>query len=185
MVVLDADSLMEAKTLIRMVQLMEANPQTGILQTAPQPIEAETPFARMLQFAGHCYGPIFQAGLNYWQAGNGNFWGHNAIIRTAPFIEHCALPAMPGSKRSRFMSHDYVEAALMRKANYQVGWPTSRSGLTRTCRPRDRLRQARRRWSRGNFQHSCLLMAQGHLRDQPPDQTLGNLPISARAWLRS
>lgn len=76
--------------------------------------------ARMLQFAGYCYGPIFQAGLNFWQSNNGNFWGHNAIIRTAPFIEHCALPAMPGSKHSRFMSHDYVEAALMRKANYEV-----------------------------------------------------------------
>ena len=162
MVVLDADSLMEAKTLIRMVQLMEANPQTGILQTAPQPIEAETPFARMLQFAGHCYGPIFQAGLNYWQAGNGNFWGHNAIIRTAPFIEHCALPAMPGSKRSRFMSHDYVEAALMRKANYQVWLAYSLGGSYENlpptmidCAKRDR------RWCRGNFQHSWLLMAQG------------------------
>jgi membrane glycosyltransferase len=162
MVVLDADSLMEAKTLVRMVQLMEANPQTGILQTAPQPIEAQTPFARMLQFAGHCYGPVFQAGLNYWQAGNGNFWGHNAIIRTAPFIEHCALPAMPGSKHSRFMSHDYVEAALMRKANYQVWLAYSLGGSYENlpptmidCAKRDR------RWCRGNFQHSWLLMASG------------------------
>ncbi len=162
MVVLDADSLMEAQTLIRMVQLMETNPLVGILQTAPQPIEAETPFARMLQFAGYCYGPIFQAGLNYWQAGNGNFWGHNAIIRTAPFIEHCALPAMPGSKRSRFMSHDYVEAALMRKANYQVWLAYSLGGSFENlpptlldCAKRDR------RWCRGNFQHSWLLMAKG------------------------
>ena len=162
MVVLDADSLMESQTLVRMVQIMEANPQTGILQTAPQPIQSQTPLARMLQFAGHCYGPIFQAGLNYWQAGNGNFWGHNAIIRTAPFIKHCALPAMPGAKHSRFMSHDYVEAALMRKANYQVWLAYTLDGSFENlpptlidCAKRDR------RWCRGNFQHSWLLMAQG------------------------
>jgi len=162
MAVLDADSLMEPKTLVRMVQLMEANPQTGILQTAPQPIQAETPLARMLQFAGHCYGPVFQAGLNYWQAGNGNFWGHNAIIRTAPFIEHCALPALPGPLHARFMSHDYVEAALMRKANYQVWLAYTLGGSFENlpptmidCAKRDR------RWCRGNFQHSWLLMARG------------------------
>ena len=162
MVVLDADSLMEAQTLVRMVQIMEANPLAGILQTAPQPIQAQTPLARMLQFAGHCYGPVFQAGLNYWQAGNGNFWGHNAIIRTAPFIEHCALPALPGAKHARFMSHDYVEAALMRKANYQVWLAYTLDGSFENlpptlidCAKRDR------RWCRGNFQHSWLLMAQG------------------------
>lgn len=162
MIVLDADSLMEARTLERMVRLMEANPRTGILQTAPQPIQAQTPLARMLQFAGHCYGPVFQAGLNYWQSNNGNFWGHNAIIRTAPFIEHCALPALPGTRHSRFMSHDYVEAALMRKANYEVWLAYTLDGSFENlpptltdCAKRDR------RWCRGNFQHSWLLMAHG------------------------
>ena len=185
MVVLDADSLMEAKTLARMVQLMEANPQTGILQTAPQPIQAQTPLARMLQFAGHCYGPIFQAGLNYWQSSNGNFWGHNAIIRTAPFIEHCALPAMPGSKHSRFMSHDYVEAALMRKANYQVWLAYTLGGSFENvpptmidCAKRDR------RWCRGNFQHSWLLMAQGLLPINRLHLSLGILSyLSSPLWL--
>jgi membrane glycosyltransferase len=185
MVVLDADSLMEAKTLARMVQLMEANPQTGILQTAPQPIQAQTPLARMLQFAGHCYGPIFQAGLNYWQSGNGNFWGHNAIIRTAPFIEHCALPAMPGSRHSRFMSHDYVEAALMRRANYQVWLAYTLGGSFENvpptmidCAKRDR------RWCRGNFQHSWLLMAQGLLPINRLHLSLGILSyLCSPLWL--
>ncbi len=185
MVVLDADSLMEPKTLARMVQVMEANPQTGILQTAPQPIQAETPLARMLQFAGHCYGPVFQAGLNYWQANNGNFWGHNAIIRTAPFIEHCALPAMPGSKHSRFMSHDYVEAALMRKANYEVWLAYTLGGSFENlpptmidCAKRDR------RWCRGNFQHSWLLMAQGLLPINRLHLSLGILSyLCSPLWL--
>jgi len=160
MVVLDADSLMEPQTLVRMVQIMEANPKAGILQTAPQPIQAQTPMARMMQFAGYCYGPIFQAGLNFWQSNNGNFWGHNAIIRTAPFIRHCALPAIPGAKRSRFMSHDYVEAALMRKANYEV-WLAYTLGGSFENVPPTMIDCAKRdhRWCRGNFQHSWLLMA--------------------------
>ena len=185
MVVLDADSLMEANTLARMVQLMEANPQTGILQTAPQPIQAQTPLARMLQFAGYCYGPVFQAGLNYWQSNNGNFWGHNAIIRTAPFIEHCALPALPGSKRSRFMSHDYVEAALMRKANYEVWLAYTLGGSFENvpptlidCAKRDR------RWCRGNFQHSWLLMARGLLPVNRLHLSLGILSyLCSPLWL--
>ena len=186
MVVLDADSLMEAKTLARMVQIMEANPQTGILQTAPQPIQAQTPLARMLQFAGYCYGPIFQAGLNYWQSNNGNFWGHNAIIRTAPFIEHCALPALPGSsKHSRFMSHDYVEAALMRRANYEVWLAYTLGGSFENlpptmidCAKRDR------RWCRGNFQHSWLLMAQGLLPINRLHLSLGILSyLCSPLWL--
>ena len=185
MVVLDADSLMEPLTLARMVQVMEANPKAGILQTAPQPIQAQTPMARMLQFAGYCYGPIFQAGLNFWQSNNGNFWGHNAIIRTAPFIEHCALPAMPGSKHSRFMSHDYVEAALMRKANYEVWLAYSLGGSFENlpptiidCAKRDR------RWCRGNFQHSWLLMAQGLLPINRLHLSLGILSyLCSPLWL--
>jgi len=185
MVVLDADSLMEPMTLARMVQVMEANPKTGILQTAPQPIQAQTPMARMLQFAGYCYGPIFQAGLNFWQSNNGNFWGHNAIIRTAPFIEHCALPAMPGSKHSRFMSHDYVEAALMRKANYEVWLAYTLGGSFENlpptiidCAKRDR------RWCRGNFQHSWLLMAQGLLPINRLHLSLGILSyLCSPLWL--
>ncbi len=68
------------------------------------------------------YGPAFIAGLNYWQCGEANFWGHNAIIRLAPFIEYCALPALPGKEPfgGHILSHDFVEAALMRKAGYAV-----------------------------------------------------------------
>lgn len=165
MVVLDADSLMEGRTLARMVQLMELNPQAGIIQTAPAPIQGETFFARMMQFSGLLYGPVFQAGLNYWQASSGNFWGHNAIIRTAPFIEHCALPTVTESGRegrTRFMSHDYVEAALMRRAKYEV-WLAYELGGSYENLPPTLVDHARRdrRWCRGNLQHSWLLTSKG------------------------
>lgn len=165
MVVLDADSLMEGQTLARMVQLMEANPSAGIIQTVPSPIQGETFFARLMQFSGVLYGPVFQAGLNYWQAGSGNFWGHNAIIRVAPFIDHCALPTLTGSTRSgqsRFMSHDYVEAALMRRAKYEVWMDYELGGSYENLPPTPVDHAGRdRRWCRGNLQHSWLLSAKG------------------------
>ena len=164
MVVLDADSLMAGETLIRLVQMMEANPQVGILQSVPAPIQGQTLFARLMQFAGTLYGPVFQAGLNFWQAGCGNFWGHNAVIRTAPFIEHCALPTLRGTDGAnvRFMSHDYVEAALMRRANYEV-WMAYETGGSYENLPPTLLDHARRdkRWCRGNLQHAWLVTARG------------------------
>jgi len=163
MVVLDADSLMEAETLMRMVQLMEVNPRAGIIQTVPAPIQAQTFFARLMQFAGTLYGPIFQAGLNYWQAACGNFWGHNAIIRCAPFMEHCGLPTLTqGAGRARFMSHDYVEAALMRRADYEVWMAYELGGSYENLPPTPLDHACRdRRWCRGNLQHAWMLTAQG------------------------
>jgi membrane glycosyltransferase len=164
MVVLDADSLMTAETLVRMVQLMEGNPRAGIIQTVPAPIQGQTFFARVMQFAGTLYGPVFQAGLNYWQAGSGNFWGHNAIIRCAPFMEHCSLPVLTSARkgRSRFMSHDYIEAALMRRANYEVWLAYDLGGSFENLPPSPLDHAARdRRWCRGNLQHAWMLTAAG------------------------
>jgi membrane glycosyltransferase len=164
MVVLDADSLINADTLVRLVQMMEVNPQAGIIQTVPSPIQGQTFFARLMQFAGTLYGPVFQAGLNFWQAGCGNFWGHNAIIRVAPFIEHCGLPMLTGGagENARFMSHDYVEAALMRRANYEV-WMAYELGGSYENLPPTFIDHARRdrRWCRGNLQHAWLVTAGG------------------------
>lgn len=165
MVVLDADSLMDGRTLVRLVRLMEANPRAGIIQTAPAMIRGGTRYARMLQFVHQLYGPLFLAGLNYWQGGTGNFWGHNAIIRVAPFIEHCGLPPLSGSfrvLRARFMSHDYVEAALMRRAGCHVWLAYDLEGSYENPPPTlvDAARRDRR-WCRGNLQHAWLLAAKG------------------------
>ena len=112
MIVFDADSIMTGPTLVRMVRLMEKHPTIGILQTAPLTVNRETLFARMQQFANHVYGPLFAAGLHFWQLGDAQFWGHNAIIRVAPFMRHCALPRLPGKPPlgGDILSHDFVEA---------------------------------------------------------------------------
>ena len=96
MVVFDADSVMTGPTLVRMVRRMERRQDIAILQTASLAVHHETLFARLQQFANHVYGPLFAAGLHFWQLGDGQYWGHNAIIRVAPFMRHCALPRLPG-----------------------------------------------------------------------------------------
>ena len=122
MIVLDADSVMSGDCLCRLVQLMEANPRAGIIQTAPRTSGRETLHGRIQQFANGVYGPLFTAGLHFWQLGEAHYWGHNAIIRVAPFIRHCALGRLRkrGLGNVEILSHDFVEAALMRRAGWGV-----------------------------------------------------------------
>ncbi len=162
MVVLDADSVMQGDTLVRMVRMMERNPAVGLIQTAPQLIRGETLFARVLQFAARVYGPIFRDGMNYWQQGEGNYWGHNAIIRVAPFVAHCALPTLPGREPfgGRILSHDFVEAALLRRAGWAVWlWPDATGSYEEG--PANLVDYAKRdrRWCQGNLQHFWLVFA--------------------------
>ncbi len=164
MVVLDADSILTGDTIVRLVRLMERNHRVGIIQGVPMLINGETMLARLQQFASRVYGPVFAAGLNYWQLGEANYWGHNAIIRLAPFIRHCSLPELPGTGPfgGRIMSHDYVEAALMRRAGWQVWLATGMPGNYEEG-PANviDLAQRDRRWLQGNLQHAHLVVARG------------------------
>lgn len=164
MIVLDADSIMTGRALVQLVALMEKNPAVGIIQTAPRIVNGETLFARVQSFASRLYSPLFLAGLNYWQQHEGNYWGHNAVIRVQPFIEHCALPDLPGSEPfgGRILSHDFVEAALMRKAGWGV-WLAGDIEGTFEEGPPTLIDSAKRdrRWCQGNMQHAWLLTARG------------------------
>ncbi|MHB1749817.1 MAG: glucans biosynthesis glucosyltransferase MdoH [Acidithiobacillus sp.] len=164
MVVLDADSVMNGETLYRMLEMMEGNPQVGIIQTQPVAVNRETLYARLQQFAQHLYGPIFSAGLRFWQLGDGHYIGHNAILRTAPFTQYCALPVLPGRPPlgGPLLSHDFVEAALMAKSGWGVWFVPSLSGSYEEVPPTliDDLKRDRR-WAQGNLQHLRLLAGEG------------------------
>jgi membrane glycosyltransferase len=164
MVVLDADSIMTGDSIVKLVRLMERNAGAGIIQTVPRLVNGETVFARLQQFASRLYGPVFAAGLNFWQQGEANYWGHNAIIRVAPFIEHCSLPDLPGAEPfgGRILSHDYVEAALMRRAGWSVWLAVDLEGSYEEC-PGNLIDFAKRdrRWLQGNLQHAWLVTARG------------------------
>ena len=163
MVVLDADSLMTGAAVASLVRLMETNPRAGIIQTMPRLIRAETLFGRVQQFASRIYGPIFAAGLNFWQQGAGNYWGHNAIIRISPFLSSCALPGLPGKEPlgGRVLSHDFVEAALMRDAGWDVWFAYDLEGSYEGLPPNlTEYVKRDRRWCQGNLQHMWFLLAQ-------------------------
>jgi len=164
MVVLDADSIMTGGAIVALARMMERNPGVGLIQAVPRLVNGETIFARLQQFASRLYGPVFTAGINYWQLSEANYWGHNAIIRIAPFIKHCSLPELPGDGPfgGRIMSHDYVEAALMRRAGWQVWLAADVQGSFEEC-PSNLIdfAQRDRRWLQGNLQHARLVVAPG------------------------
>ncbi len=164
MIILDADSVMSGNCLVRLTQLMEANPGAGIIQTAPWAAGRETLYARIQQFATRVYGPLFTAGLHFWQLGESHYWGHNAILRVAPFMRHCALAKLPGkgSLSGEILSHDFVEAALMRRAGWSVWIAYDLTGSWEEMPPTllDELKRDRR-WCQGNLMNFRLFLAQG------------------------
>ncbi|WP_462401481.1 glucans biosynthesis glucosyltransferase MdoH [Pseudomonas sp. Marseille-QA0332] len=164
MVVLDADSVMSGECLTSLVRLMEANPDAGIIQTAPKASGMDTLYARLQQFATRVYGPLFTAGLHFWQLGESHYWGHNAIIRMKPFIEHCALAPLPGKGAfaGAILSHDFVEAALMRRAGWGVWIAYDLPGSYEELPPNllDELKRDRR-WCHGNLMNFRLFLVKG------------------------
>jgi membrane glycosyltransferase len=160
----DADSVMRGETLVDLVKLMEAHPSTGLIQTVPALVNAESLFGRIQQFANRLYAPVFIAGLNYWALDLGNYWGHNAIIRTEPFMQFCDLPQLPGHKPfgGQILSHDFVEAALMVRANWEVWLAYDLEGSYEEA-PQAIIENAQRerRWCQGNLQHTLVLFAKG------------------------
>ncbi len=162
MVVLDADSVMSGETFVRLARAMDANPQVGLIQTAPQIVRGNSVLQRLVQFSTHTLGPIFAAGSNFWHLAGASYWGHNAIVRLAPFMERCVLPELPGVTAAdrHILSHDTVEAALMAQAGYQVWFAYDEPGSYEEGPPNltESLKRDRR-WCQGNLQHFWFLFA--------------------------
>jgi len=163
-VVLDADSIMTGKSFVQLAGLMDKHPEAGIMQALPMPAGRETLFARLIQFAARLNSPMLANGLVYWQLGEGNYWGHNAILRLRQFAEFCDLPKLPGKPPlgGEILSHDFVEAAFMRRAGYQVWLAADVTGSWEEV-PSNVIDYAARdrRWAQGNLQHLGLLPMRG------------------------
>lgn len=164
MIMLDADSIISGDALVRLVQMMEKHPTAGMIQTAPLAVYRRSIFGRVQQFSARAYGPMFCAGLHYWQLGDGQYWGHNTIIRCQPFADHCGLPPLPGKPPlgGDILSHDFVEAALMGRAGWTIWLAFDLPGSYEET-PSSLLEEMKRdrRWCQGNLQHVRLLFTDG------------------------
>jgi membrane glycosyltransferase len=160
MIVLDADSRMTGEALCRLVRLMVANPRLGILQTLIVGLPAASAFARLFQFGMRHGMRSYTMGSAWWQGPSGPYWGHNAIIRVAPFRRHCALPVLPGDGPlgGSILSHDQVEAVLMRSAGYDVRVLPFEDGSFEANPPSlPAFMKRDLRWCQGNLQYFRLL----------------------------
>ena len=164
MVVLDADSLMEGDTLVRLAYAMEKRPSVGLIQTTPIVIGRHSLFGRTEQFASRLYGPFLARGIAWWSGAQSNYWGHNAILRVKAFAGAAGLPHLPGRKPfgGHILSHDFVEAALLRRAGWEVRMAPGLSGSYEESPPTLADLIARdRRWCQGNLQHLQVLAGRG------------------------
>lgn len=164
LVILDADSVMTGDALVRLAAAMERHPDVALIQTLPVVVNARSLFARLQQFAGRLYGPMIAAGVAWWHGSESNYWGHNAIIRVAAFAACTGLPILPGRKPfgGSILSHDFVEAALMRRAGWRIHMAPTLRGSYEEVPPTLLDFAARdRRWCQGNLQHAKILPARG------------------------
>ena len=164
MVVLDADSLMSGRAIDRLACAMSSDAQAGLIQTSPVLIGAESVFARAQQFSNIAYGWLLAEGLANWVCGEGNYWGHNAIIRTRAFASSAGLPHLTGrnGRSELILSHDFVEAGLLRRAGWRVRFMPRVTGSYEET-PGTLVDYVLRdqRWCRGNLQHLRLLGTAG------------------------
>ncbi len=164
MLVLDADSLMSGEAILALIDELAADPSVGLIQSCPRLFGAETLFGRVQQFATTIYGAALAEGLATWSDREGNYWGHNAIIRTAAFASCAGLPRLDTlrAKDALILSHDFVEAGLLRRAGWGVRFLPRVSGSYEEVPPTliDFVRRDRR-WCQGNLQHLSLLGSRG------------------------
>ncbi len=164
MLILDADSLMTGDTIVRLAWGLETHPDVGLIQSLPLIVNGSTLFARMQQFAGRVYGPVIAHGVAWWHGTESNYWGHNAVIRTKAFADHCGLPELEGVRpfNGHVLSHDFVEAALIRRGGWACHMTPALGGSFEEGPPSlTDLLVRDRRWCQGNLQHVGVLPTRG------------------------
>ncbi len=164
MLVLDADSLMTGRAIARLADTLSRDESAGLIQSFPQLIGAHSLFGRMQQFANGVYGSALAEGLALMSGHEGNYWGHNAIIRTRAFAACAGLPEIRSllGRPATIMSHDFVEAGLLRRAGWSVRFlPRVKGSYEEAPQTLIDYILRDRRWCQGNMQHLRLLATPG------------------------
>jgi len=168
MLVLDADSLMSGQAIVELTDALSADPAAGLIQSFPTLFGARSVFARVQQFSNRVYGAALAEGLAKWTDREGNYWGHNAIIRSTAFAACAGIPRIRGALSSRksparlILSHDFVEAGLLRRAGWSVRFlPQIKGSYEEVPATLIDYVLRDRRWCQGNLQHLGLVRSRG------------------------
>jgi membrane glycosyltransferase len=163
-IMLDADSVMTVDLVLKLVRIMQIDARLGILQSLVIGMPSASPFARIFQFGMRLSMRSYTIGSAWWQGDCGPYWGHNAIVRIAPFMTHCQLPVLGKGAlvKGHVLSHDQMEAVLMRRAGYAVR-VLAGEGLSFEQNPPTLVEFIRRdlRWCQGNMQYWHFLRMPG------------------------
>lgn len=164
MLVLDADSVMGPETVLMMADALAQEPGLGLIQTVPRVMPGDTIWQGLQSFASEVYGTNLGRGFALWSGGEGNFLGHNALVRVRAFAASAGLPHLPGAapRGGVILSHDFVEAALLRRAGWGVRMmPEAASSYEDTPETLRGYLKRDQRWCHGNLQHLRLLAVPG------------------------
>lgn len=160
MLALDADSEMSADAVLRLVSTMAENPTLAISQHLTVGLPAASPMPRLFQFGMRAGMRVWATGQDWWQGDEGPYWGHNALVRIAPFRAHCRLPRLPDGRH--ILSHDQVEAVLLAGAGWGVRVLPLEEGSWEANPPAlPEFLHREQRWLAGNLQYLHLLRLPG------------------------
>jgi membrane glycosyltransferase len=160
MVTLDADSQMSAGAVLRLVRTIDADPSLAIVQHLTVGLPAQGAFPRLFQFGMRAGMRTWATGQAWWQGDEGPYWGHNAVVRIAPFREHCRLPLLPGGRH--ILSHDQIEAAVLSGAGWGVRVLPVEDGSAEANPPAlPEFLHRELRWLAGNLQYRHLVSRPG------------------------
>jgi len=187
MLILDADSGFSATRLAQMRAEMAACPDLGLLQAGVRLRPGTSRFARLQRLSARLCGPVFGRGLDRLSGDAGNFWGHNALVRIRAFQSAATLPCLSGKAPmgGPILSHDFVEAAFLRRAGWGVQLCPDTIGSHEDA-PETIATHFRRdrRWAQGNMQHLRVIGMAG-LHPSSRLHFLGGIQayLSAPIWL--
>ena len=162
--ILDADSVMDGATLVLLVTAMEAHAPVG-----PDP-DAADHHRRQHAVRAHAairrpgVRPADRAGHRLVAWRGGQLLGPQRADPHAGFRRAGGLPELPGRKPfgGHILSHDFVEAALMRRGGWAVHMvPALRGSYEERPPSMTDLAMRDRRWCQGNLQHAAVLPARG------------------------
>jgi membrane glycosyltransferase len=163
MLVLDADSRMTPRRIRRMIWQMERRPASACCRPASRFCPGRTRFGRHQRVAARLLSRGFRARLRRLDRGQRQLLGPQRDHARRRLPRRRRLPVLSGTAPwGGALSHDFIEAAWIRRAGWAVALDPDTSGSAEEAPQTSAAFHARdRRWCQGNLQHLRLIAEPG------------------------